>query len=583
MSAASTAASQGQEIPRKDPGEVGTPPADSGVVIGHPRADATPFEWSRRRIAPVLAEGGAVASCHPLVTSTGLRILAQGGNAVDAAVGAALVASVVMPEMCGLGGDLFALVHDPAVPNVDGGSVTSFQGSGIAPRAATIEAMRQARDGVRMPSNGPLSVTVPGMVHAYFTLLERHGTKQFAELVQPAVNYAYGHPISPVLISFIRKFTDLLASFPASAKVFLPEGAPPVPGSVFRQTDLARTLETIAAGGPEAFYQGEIAERIGAFMAQVGGALAAADFKDHRTDVSAPISTTYRGHRVFQTCPPSQGLVMLEALNIAENFDLPALGAASPDRPHVLIESIKLAFADRYAYCGDPAFLTSPVEQLLSKDWARERSARIGARAGQEVLAGEFDRGHTTYLCVVDRNGMMVSLIQSVASNFGSGVVAGDTGVVLNNRAQAFSLAPESPNVFAPGKKPMHTLNCYQIADPQGRLVVTGGTPGGDRQPQWNLQTVTGMIDHGFDTQQSIEQPFWFGSSSAGANGRFELALEGRAGQEYAAALADRGHDVSLNGDWSCESGAQIISRDPATGVLAGGSDPRSEGQVIGL
>ncbi|SDT15631.1 gamma-glutamyltransferase [Actinopolymorpha singaporensis] len=541
------------------------------------------FAWPRRRIAPVFAEGGMVASAHPLVTGAGLRVLAGGGNAVDAAVASALVAAVVMPEMCGLGGDLFALVHDPEATGPEG-TVTSFQGSGIAPRAASLESMRKAGDGVHLPGRGPLSVTVPGAVHGWFALLERHGTRTFADLAQPAIGYAHGHPVSPVLVGFITKFADLLAAAPSSARVFLPGGTPPAPGSVLAQPDLARTLELVAAGGPEVFYQGEIAERIGAFMAQAGGALSAADFKDHHTDVSAPLSTTYRGHRVFQTCLPSQGLVMLEALNIAERFDLADLGAASPERTHLLVEATKLAFADRYAHCcGDAAFGPSPVERLLSKDWAGERASLIGREARHDVPAGTFDPGHTTYLCVTDRDGMMVSLIQSVAANFGSGLVAGDTGVLLNNRCQAFSLDEASPNVFAPGKLPMHTLNCYLIADREGRMAIVGGTPGGDRQPQWNLQVITGLLDHGLDPQQSVEQPLWISSPSAGEDGRFTLTLEGRVGAEYAAALAERGHDVSVDADWSAESGAQVIARDPVTGVLTGGSDPRTEGSALGL
>ena len=553
-------------------------------MIGFPRPDAQPFEWSRRRVAPAFSQRGMVASSHPLVTSTGLRTLARGGNAVDAAVASGLVASVVMPEMCGLGGDLFALVHDPAA---DGGrgTVGSVQGSGIAPRGATIETMRAAHDGARMPPNGPLSVTVPGMVHAYFSLLERWGSTPFADLVEPAIDYARGHPISPVLISYIAKFEHLLRSLPASAAVFLPDGRLPEPGSVFRQADLARTLEALASGGAEVFYQGEIAERVSAYMEQVGGALRAADLKDHRTEHAAPLSTGYRDHTVYQVPLPSQGIIMLEALNIAEQFDLAELGVGTPAATHVLVEAIRMAFADRHAYCREPAAGPTPVEELLSEDWARQRAATIGDRARTDVPAGAFDGGHTTYLNVVDGDGMMVSLIQSVANNFGSGVVAGDTGIVLNNRAQAFSLDDRHPNVYAPGKKPMHTLNCYLVADAEDRLVVVGGTPGGDRQPQWNVQTVVGLVDAGWDVQQAIEQPLWVSSTPSGAPSPdgFELLLEGRVGDDFAQAMRDRGHRVVVDADWGSISGVQVIARDPDSGVLAGGSDPRQEGMVLGL
>jgi gamma-glutamyltranspeptidase len=555
-------------------------------VIGFPRTDAQAFGWPRRRVAPAFAQNGMVASSHPLVTTTGLRTLADGGNAVDAAVASALVAAVVMPEMCGLGGDLFALVHDP-VPGTDAAgapAVTSVQGSGIAPRALSLDAMRQARADGRMPGTGPFSVTVPGMVDAYTTLLERWGSRDFADLVGPAVEYARGHPISPVLVSFIDKFAGLLGSFPTSAAVFLPDGRPPVPGTVFRQPDLARTLETLAADGTQSFYQGDIADRIAASVGELGGALRVEDLKDHQTQVSAPLATTYRDHTVYQTQLPSQGLIMLEALNIAEQFDLASMGVCSPEATHVLVEAIRLAFADRHAYLRDPGAGPSPVERLLSKDWARLRAGSIGRRARSEIPAGAFDDGHTTYLNVVDGNGMMVSLIQSVAANFGSGVVAGDTGVVLNNRGSAFSLDDEHPNVYAPGKKPMHTLNCWLIADATGRLVVVGGTPGGDRQPQWNVQTIVGLVDAGWDVQQAVDQPLWFSSTPGRAPAEgFQLTLEGRVGEEFAETMRGLGHDVVVDGDWSCLSGAQIIARDPRTGVLAGGSDPRQEGLALGF
>jgi len=566
-------------------------PAPAGQDTHSSEDHVQPFPWQRRRIAPVFANRGMVAASHPLVASTGLRILASGGNAVDAAVGAGLVASVVMPEMCGLGGDLFALVHDPSqreageTTETSRPAVWSVQGSGIAPRGATTEMMQRAHDGVHMPSTGPLAVTVPGMVYGYFTLLERWGSRSFADVAHPAIEYAYGHPISPVLVSYIAKFADLLARVPATAAVFLPDGRPPEPGTIFRQENLARTLEALAAGGVDVFYKGDVGERIAAYVSELGGALRLSDLADHETTVSPPLSTSYRGYTVYQTALPSQGLIMLESLNIAEQFDLQDLGVGTPAATHVLVEATRLAFADRHAYCQDPAFAESPVERLLSKDWAKSRAALIGRAAGRDYLPGSLDEGHTTYLNVVDADGMMVSLIQSVASNFGSGVVAGDTGVLLNNRAQAFSLDPQHPNVFAPGKKPMHTLNCYLVADAAGRLVVVGGTPGGDRQPQWNLQVVVGLVDGGWDVQQAVEQPLWFSSTPRGADGAtgLELTVESRVGEAFVDELRRRGHRVAVDSEWSALSGAQVIARDPVTGALAGGSDPRQEGLALGL
>jgi gamma-glutamyltranspeptidase len=546
-------------------------------VIGFPQAGAQPADWPRRRIAPVFGMGGMVAGGHPLAAQTGLDILKSGGNAVDAAVGAGLVAAVVMPEMCGLGGDLFAVLHDPA-----SGRTVSVQGSGIVSRRATLDQMRRAADtaGPALRGRGPLSVSVPGMVHGYFTLLESFGSKSFAELVAPAIQYAEGYPISPVGVSYIDKFAELLTAFPSSAKVFLPDGAPPAPGSIFRQAGLAHTLRLLADGGPDVFYAGEIAERIEAALAELGGALAVDDLREHRTDVTAPISTTYRDYTVYQTRLPSQGLIVLEALNIAENFDLPAMRLGSPQAIHTLVEATRLAFADRIGHCMDPAFGESPVDELISKEWAEKRSREIGSTANPTIQQGELAPGDTSYLCAVDGSGMMVSLIQSVAANFGSGIVAGDTGVVLNNRASQLSLTDGHPNRFEPGKKTVHTLNCYLVADPDGTPVLVGGTPGGDRQPLWNVQVITGLVDAGWDAQQAIEQPMWFGAREA--DGGFRMSLEGRAGEATHRALVERGHQVELIADWGCESVAQVIARDPETGALAGGTDPRGEGLVLG-
>lgn len=541
-----------------------------------PLTDSAEPAWPGRAATPAFATNGMVASAHPLVTSTALDILRSGGNAVDAAVGAGLVAAVVMPEMCGLGGDLFALVRE-----ADSAEVHAVRGSGAAPAAATLERMRSAGDGVSMPSRGPLSVTVPGMIDGYDRLLERFGTLRFADVVPAAVGYAEAHPVSAVRLAYTHRFADLLRQYPSSAQVFLPDGAPHRPGDLLRQPDLAQTLRTLAADGPRAFYEGDVAERMVRGLAEAGGVMSTGDLAEHRSDVTAPLSTTYREHTVYQVPLPSQGLIALEALNIAERFDLGAAGVGSADGVHVLVEAIKLAFADRRAYCQDPAAGPAPVERLLSKQWAKERGARIETRAAQQVAAGPLDESHTTYLCVVDKAGTMISLIQSVAANFGSGIIAGDTGVLLNNRAQGFALDESSPNVFAPGKKPMHTLNCYLIADPSGQPILVGGTPGGDRQPQWNVQVITGLVDAGWDVQQAIEQPKWISSPSADGSG-FDLTIEKRAPAEVRDELASRGHRVRPCDDWAIDCAAQVIVRDPATGVLAGGSDPRTEGAVGG-
>lgn len=562
------------------------------MTLGFPTTKADPMSderGHRRRDAPVLARRGLIASAHPLVSATGLRVLADGGNAVDAAVAAALVGNVVLPHMCGIGGDLFAIVHRPTGSS-GGGDLQAFMSSGIGPRNTTLEYMREHGDqgGRIMAQNGPLAPAVPGMVAGTHSLLDRFGTKSFAELAQPAIGYAAdGFPLTVGGSQAIATLEPLISRFPTSAAIFLPGGRVPAPGAVLKQTDLARTIAQIAAGGPDVFYKGDIARRIGDFLTRNGGVLEADDFADHETDVTPPLASNYRGYTVYETCLPTQGFVVLETLNILENADLGATGVTSAAGIHLAAEALKLAFADRLANAGDPRVQDSPIAELISKPLAKDRFAQIDPSAAMNVGTGVLIAADTTYLSVVDGDGMMVSLIFSLSAGFGSGVVAGDTGVMLNNRAgHCFSLVDGHPNIFAPGKKTMHTLNCYLIADPDGQPVLVGGTPGGDYQPQWNVQAITGMIDAGLDVQATIEQPRWMiwpGTYPIDVGNPFQLRVESRVGAETLNELTALGHDVANLGPWGAGGSAQLISRDPESGVLAGGSDPRAEGLAIGL
>jgi len=485
--------------------------------------------------------------------------------------------------MCGLGGDLFAIVYDPA-----SGETLSFLGSGISPRGSTIEQMRAAGEDGKMPFRGPLAVGVPGMVDGYFALLSRFGSRSFAELAERAITYAEsGHPVSTSLARYIGEYASMLGSFEASAATFLPGGKAPTTGQNLKQQNLGRTLRTIAEQGHDVFYAGEVGKRIIAAMTAAGGAMTLDDFAGHETVVTPPIKTTYRGYTVYQTGIPSQGMILLEALNVVE-----AAGAtpAEPDDAwhHLLVEAKKIAYADRAGYAVDPAFGTTPMDCLLSKEWAAKRLAAIDLeRAADDVQAGEHAQGDTTYLCTVDGNGMMVSLIQSVSAAFGCGMVAGDTGVVLNNRVgRGFSLEPGHVNIFEPGKKTMHTLNCFMVGDDAGTPILTGGTPGGDGQPQWNLQTITGMIDFGLDVQATIEAPRWTswpGTDPSSLPNPFELRVEDRMDESVIAGLERRGHVVKRQDAWAGGGSSQAIARDPETGVLAGGTDPRVEGAVAGF
>jgi gamma-glutamyltranspeptidase/glutathione hydrolase len=529
-----------------------------------------------------------VAAAHPLTVETALHVLRTGGNAVDAAVAAGLTASVVMPEMCGLGGDLFAVIHAPGRAG-ERGETVSVQGSGIAPRSASIDVMRRASaDGGRtMPYQGPLSISVPGMVDAYFTLLDRYGTRPFAELVEPAKAHASdGFIVQPLGAKTLAGSAAVLLQDPAARTIFLPNGTPIQAGERLVQADLGRTLQTLAQEGAAAFYTGSLAERMTTYLASVGGALTMDDFADHATEMSAPLETTYRGHTVYQTGLPTQGMILLESLNIIEQAHFTDPLAA--DTIHLQVEAKKLAYADRLGHAADPTFHDTPMERLLSKEWAKQRFDAIDpARAATQVPAGVHEGGDTTYLCVVDRGGMMVSLIQSVSSAFGSCVVGGDTGVVLNNRVgRGFSLVEGHPNIYAPGKKTMHTLNCYLIADPEGRPVLVGGTPGGDGQPQWNMQAISGLIDGGLDVQAAIELPRWTslpGTDPMSIDAPFELRVESRIPDEVIADLEGRGHIVRRVEPWGAGGAAQIIARDPETGILIGGTDSRVEGMVLGF
>ncbi|CAN5825762.1 gamma-glutamyltransferase [soil metagenome] len=558
-------------------------------MIGFPRTNSlASHDWPRRRPFPLYAERGMVAAAHPLTAEAGMHILRQGGNAIDAAVAAGLVAAVTMPEMCGLGGDLFAVVHMPGSNGANGETI-SVQGSGMSPRGASLELMRKHAtfEGTQMPYQGPLSISTPGMVDAYEQLLNRYGSMSFAEVAEPAISLARdGFILQPLGARAIASAVEVLSRDSAAAAVFLPEGKPLETGQRLRQTDLATTIEAIATGGAKVFYTGDVGKRITDYLASLGGALSMDDFADYATEITAPLQTTYRDHTVFQTAIPSQGLILLEALNIVEHAQID--DPLTAEAIHLMVESKKLAYADRIGHAADLAFHDTPINTLLSEAWAKKRYDEIDAgRASTSVAAGKLQDGDTTYLSVSDGKGAMVSLIQSVSSAFGSGVVGGDTGIVLNNRVgRGFSLEDGHVNQYAPGKKTMHTLNCYLVADPHGRPVLVGGTPGGDGQPQWNMQAIVAMLDAGMDAQAAIEMPRWTswpGTDPSTIDNPFELRIEDRINPDVVADLESRGHHVRIVGGWAGGGASQIIARDPETGVLIGGTDARVEGNVLGF
>src|SRR5665811_81955 len=539
--------------------------------------------WQQRRDAPAYGHESMIAAARSHTVQAGQAIQDQGGNAVDVVVACGLAAAVVMPEMCGLGGDLFAVVYDPS-----SGRKVAIMGSGISPRTSSDEDMLNAgdRETRQMPYQGPLSIGVPGMVDAYNTLLTQFGTMSFAQVAAPAIDLARnGFTLLPKGAGSIAGSAGVLAQDPAASAVFLRDGEPLQTGDLLKQTDLADTLDLIGREGTGAFYRGDLARRIISYLESRGGLLSVDDFSDHTTEVTAPTSTTYRDFTVHQTCIPSQGLILLEALNIIERAAIE--DPLDPATIHTMVEAKKLAFADRLGHAADPAFHDVPLEKILSKAWAKRRYAAIEpTNASTSVSPAPLSDGDTTYICTADASGLMVSLIQSVSSSFGSGIIAGDTGVVMNNRVgRGFSLVKDHPNYYEPGKKTMHTLNCFLIDGADGTTVLAGGTPGGDGQPQWNLQMISALIDGGMDVQQAIDMPRWTswpGTDPSTIDSPFELRLESRFDESVISELKHRGHDVRVLEGWNGGGAAQMIARNPKSGLLTGGSDSRVEGFALG-
>jgi gamma-glutamyltranspeptidase/glutathione hydrolase len=538
----------------------------------------------RQGRAAVIARNGLVAAGHPLATAAGLQVLESGGNAVDAAVAVAGVLGVVQPMMSGLGGDAFVLVWSAAERTVH-----AVNGSGVAPYAATREWFT-SRGHQKMPLRGMLSVSVPGAVDAMATVLEKWGSgrQSLARLLEPAIEYAErGFPVAQKVAFWIAQSADVLAKFPSSARIFLPQGRPPHAGEILTNRDYAASLRAVAAGGRDAFYRGEIARRIADYMRTHEGLLGEREFAEHRSEVNDPVRTAYRTLTVCTTAPPSQGVLLLEMLNILEEFSPKQLQWGIAEAVHLAVEAKKLAFADRLAYLGDPRFVDNPLELLLSREYAsRRRQAIDQRRALSEAVAGAMPEavGDTTYFCVADREGTVVSYITSLSASFGCGEVVEGTGIMLNNRAgRGFSLQDGHPNGIAPGKRTMHTLMPF-MALKEGMPYLAWGTPGGDGQPQWNTQVFLNIVEGGMNIQQAIEAPRWFsvpGTDPANLPAPFELRLEAGFPDQTRSRLADLGHALREMGEMESGGGCQaILIKD---GIYYGGSDPRVDGCAIGF
>jgi gamma-glutamyltranspeptidase/glutathione hydrolase len=523
--------------------------------------------------SPVLARNGVIATSQPLASAAGLQVMQEGGNAIDAAVTAAAVLAVVEPTMTGVGGDVFAIVFDPKTKALRG-----LNSSGRAGANANADALL-ARGVSRMPAQGAQAVTVPGAVAGWVELLRQHGTIPLARALAPAIRYARdGYAVSEIIADQWLEAVGKLARDPAAAAVFLPNGRPPKAGDIFRNPDLAATLETIATEGPDAFYKGRIGAAIAADMQRRGGFVTAADLAAHRVDWVEPIHTSYRGYDVYEMPPNTQGFVALEMLNVLEGYDIKSMGHNSAPYLHVLAEAKKMAFADRATYLADPDHVPPALlSTLISKDYAAKRRRDINPnKVAPAYKAGlSFDgrdRGDTVYLAAADGQGNAISFINSLFDTFGAGIVTPGTGIVLHNRGSGFTLQKGHPNQLAPGKRPLHTLVPAFIIR-NGKPFMPFGVMGGDNQAQAHVQIVVNVVDFGMNVQEA-------GDAARVRHVGDALAVESGISEAVRTALRNRGH--VLRDGRGAMGGYQAVMIDPDTGVLMGGSDPRKDGLAIG-
>lgn len=521
----------------------------------------------------VVARNGMVAASQPLASQVGLRILQQGGNAVDAAVATAATLALVAPMMTGPAGDMFALVYI-----AETGELKGLNGSGYSPKAADIDFFKR-RGLNEIPANGAFSVTVPGAVDGWVTLLEQYGTMPLEQVLAPAIEYAEeGFPVSEIFAADWMRAGALHENDPEFVRAYYIDGKPPSHGDVFVNEPLAWTYRQIALGGRDAFYKGEIAERIVDRLNSLGWPMTMEDLAVQRSDWVAPISTTYRDHRVYELPPNGQGMAALEMLNILEGYDVKSSGHNSAEYLHLFLEAKKLAFADLQAWLADPKRAELPISKIISKEYAREQRNRIELdRAATKVgtgISGPFrwldGNGDTVYFTVVDKDRNVVSFINSLYLAFGSGIVVPDTGLLLQNRGALFSLDADHPNRIEGRKRPYHTI-IPAMAFKDGKPWLSFGVMGGDLQPQGHVQVLLNMIEFGMNVQEAGEAPR--ASHSDGGGVGLEDGIDPRVAED----LRRRGHIVGRSGPMG---GYQAIEIDWERGTLMGGTDPRKDGAV---
>jgi gamma-glutamyltranspeptidase/glutathione hydrolase len=517
------------------------------------------------RRSPVLARRGVVATAQPLASQAGMRMLLQGGNAVDAAVAAAAVLGVTEPFQTGLGGDCFALIYEAATEKVH-----ALNASGPAPRAASLQDY-QARGLTRMPETGPLSWTVSGCVDGWCQMLERFGTMSLAKVLEPAIAYAFdGFAVSPSDATQWQASEALLSAHPGTRRHLLVDGRAPRAGEVMTQPTLGATLSLLAAGGRDAFYCGPIAERLVRFSEASGGLLAAADLASYRAEWQDPIGVDYRGHHILQCPPNGQGIAALLALKAVTNVEFSRIARDDPACWHLLIEAVKQGMTSSAAHVADPRFAAVDVNAML-----RDAALVDLPPSASTPHARPPGASDTVYTAVVDEAGNAVSFINSVYGDFGSGWAADDLGFVVQNRGAGFSLDAAHPNRLEPGKRPFHTI-IPAMALRDGKPALVFGVTGGFMQPQGHLQLLVSLLDYGMDVQSAIDFPrFWW------EGGQRVVVEDGLPDTTYAT-LAAWGHDVARRPGHRGFGGAQVIALRP-DGVCIAGSEPRQDGGAIGI
>jgi gamma-glutamyltranspeptidase/glutathione hydrolase len=522
----------------------------------------------------VITRRGIVATSQTLASQAGAQILARGGSAADAAIAANATLGVVECMMNGIGGDLFAIEW-----NAKSGKLTGLNSSGWAPEKLTPEFLRQ-KGNTAMPGHGIYSVTVPGAVRGWEALHQKFGRLPWAEIFQPAIYYAAnGFPVTEFIGAYWKLSEQELAADQNARRVYLVDGKAPAVGQVFSNPEYARALELIASQGADAYYRGDIAKSILKTSDRLGGVMTAEDLADFKPEWVEPISTTYRGWTVYELPPNGQGLAALEMLNIFEKYPLPEWGFASADAFHVKVEAQKLAYADLYRYNADPRFVKVPMTGIISKSYAAERASTIDMKQAHcDVTAGNPTPfgGETIYMTAVDRDGNIVSLIQSLYSAWGSGIVVDDYGFALQNRGALFRLDPSHPDVLAPHKRPFHTI--IPAFMQRGDIHIGFGIMGGPNQAQAHAQFVSDVVDYSMNIQAALEAPRFTRPQPEGCN----FLIEDRVPAVVLESLRQRGHVLDVRGHYSTEmGGGQAVLYDSSTGVKSGASDPRKDGAAV--